>query len=261
MEKLKITAVSYFNTLPFLYGLEQSNYLDDKIQLNVDYPAICAQKLKSGDADIGLVPVAIIPSLKISHIVSKYCIGATGPVDSVLLLSEVPLDSIEKIYLDYQSQTSVTLVRILASLFWNISPTWINAEAGFETKIEGRTAGVVIGDRTFGLIDKYPYVYDLAQEWINFTNLPFVFAVWLAVKPIDPRIKEELNAALALGINNIDKTIAHFQQKLILPNSINEYLTHKISYPLDQAKTIGLNRFLSYFRAMQANKAKIFKLA
>ena len=56
MSKIRITAVSYLNTKPLLYGLFKSK-LSGKIDLQLDIPSDCALKLKNGEADLGLVPV------------------------------------------------------------------------------------------------------------------------------------------------------------------------------------------------------------
>jgi len=111
--KLKISAVSYLNTLPFLYGIKNSG-LAEKTVFEQDIPSICASKLLNNEVDIALVPIAVIPLMKESYIISDYCIGASGKVKTVLLLSDVPLNEIKSIYLDYQSKTSVNLIRILA---------------------------------------------------------------------------------------------------------------------------------------------------
>ncbi len=149
MSKLKISVVSYLNSKPFIYGLEHSDLMNE-IDLQLDIPSTCAQKLMDGIVDIGLVPVAIIPKLKEAHIISDYCIGAVGKVASVCLYSEVPLNEIKTILLDYQSRTSVTLVKVLAREHWKISPEWQNASENFENSVSGTTAAVIIGDRTFG---------------------------------------------------------------------------------------------------------------
>ena len=91
---LKISAVSYLNTIPFIHGLKQSELIHN-IDLQLDYPSICADKLINGEVDLALVPVAIIPTLKEAHIISDYCIGADGAVDTVCLYSDVPITEIE----------------------------------------------------------------------------------------------------------------------------------------------------------------------
>ena len=179
--KYSICIVNYLNTKPFLYGLEKSG-LTKVIDLQKDIPSVCAEKLINGVVDIGLVPAAALPKLDNYQILTDYCIGAVGKVDSVKLFSNVPLNEIKNILLDYQSQTSVNLVQILCSEFWKINPLFINTTIGFENSIKDNDAAVIIGDRTFIIQNTYPFEYDLAQEWQKFTGLPFVFAVWASKK-------------------------------------------------------------------------------
>lgn len=243
---VKFSIVSYLNTLPFLYGIQHAPYLAGQIDLQQDIPSVCAQKLLDGTVDAGLVPVALLPKLKEYHIISDYCIGAVGAVKSVLLLSQVPLANIEKVLLDYQSRTSVTLVQVLAREYWKIAPEFVNAQAGYEEHIEGTTAAVIIGDRTFGLHDKYPYIYDLAYEWQQFTGLPFVFAVWASNKPLDHQFLTDFNHALHFGMQHK----AEAAKQNTLPNVSEaealEYFEKYISYELDNPKRQALQRFLGY---------------
>ena len=146
---VRISLVSYLNSRPFLYGLRHST-LARSIELQLDNPAVCADKLTQGSVDIGLVPAAILPKLPDYQIVSEYCIGAFGPVESVLLVSDVPLESISSVLLDYQSRTSVSLVRILAEQLWHITPEWHPATPGFEAKIVDPETGQDLGDNVQG---------------------------------------------------------------------------------------------------------------
>ena len=182
-----LSIVNYYNTTPFLYALNKSA-LKHQLDIQLDIPSVCAQKLKNNQVDIGLVPVAILPELLEYEIISDYCIGANGKVDSVKLFSQVPLNEITHVLLDYQSKTSVTLVQVLNKHYWKMPFTFINATIGFEQNIQGTTAAVIIGDRTFGIQNQYPYQYDLAEEWKKYTNLPFVFACWASCKKIDATV-------------------------------------------------------------------------
>ena len=103
MDKIRISAVKYANTYPFIYGLTESGF-DKKVILETDHPADCAAKLIDGRVDIGLIPVATLPLLKEYHIISDYCIGANGNVRTVMLLSNCSFEKISTIYLDYRSQ-------------------------------------------------------------------------------------------------------------------------------------------------------------
>jgi chorismate dehydratase len=245
MQKLKISAVSYLNTSPFVEGIEKSGFVD-QIDLSLDIPSLCASKLLDGRVDIGLVPVAVIPLLKESNILTDYCIGATGPVRSVLLYSQVPLEQITSILLDNQSRTSVALVKILARKLWKIAPAYTLAIDGYEKQIGGTTAGVVIGDRTFFLKGQFAYVYDLAECWLQLTGLPFVFACWVSNKAINPDMEQLFNKALALGLTRIKPVAERFRSRFPADADLEHYLTANISYPLDDPKKAGLKLFLEW---------------
>lgn len=239
--KHSISIVNYYNTTPFLFGLNHTGF-QSQIDLQLDIPSVCAKKLKNKQVDIGLVPVAILPQLDKYHIITDYCIGAVGKVDSVKLFAEKPLEELTHVLLDYQSKTSVTLVQVLNKHFWKKNIQFINATEGFEKQINHTTGAVIIGDRTFGLT-KHPYQYDLAEEWQKYTGLPFVFACWVSNIKLEDSFIEEFNSALQYGINHIPEAVIE------KPNSTNgfnalDYLQNKISYNLDNDKRKALEKFL-----------------
>ncbi len=234
------------NTLPFLYGIRNCKQ-SDSYEFEQKIPAECANQLINNQTDIALMPVAAIPFVPKANLVSNYCIGANGKVHTVLLVSDVPIDEIKRIYLDYQSRTSVNLVKILAHKHWHVEPQWVDAGAGFESEINGTTAGVVIGDRTFGLHEKFQHVFDLSEEWHKMTNLPFVFAAWVANKPIDSGILSDFNQSLKFGLNNIDAAIAKYDFKINNSSiDLKEYLTQYIDFELDTEKIKAMQLFYKY---------------
>lgn len=240
---LKISAVSYLNTIPFIHGLKQSELIKT-IDLQLDYPSICADKLINGTVDLALVPVAVIPKLKEAYIISDYCIGANGAVDTVCLYSDVPIEEIESIALDYQSRTSVALLKILLKEYWQFNPELKKANVGFEDNIKGKHAALIIGDRAFTLNIKHAYIYDLSAIWKEMTGLPFVFAAWVANKKLPQDFIISFNKALEKGLSNIDKALALEGDSY--PNCKNpeDYLNNKISYNLDVEKQKGMELFL-----------------
>ena len=241
---IRITAVSYLNTKPFLYGLLQSD-ISQEIELSLDIPSVCAQKLRDGEADLGLIPVAGIPELETPHIVSNYCIGAVGAVKTVCIFSDVPLHQIETLYLDYHSRTSVELTKILLEKYWFASPLLLKSDDTYLEKLGGTTAGLAIGDKTIDLDKKFRFVYDLGEAWENYTGgLPFVFAAWISCKPLDETFLKKFNKALETGLKHIPELI------YLLPTQENgfdlkEYFTKYISYDFDAKKHKALRRFLS----------------
>lgn len=244
-KKIKISIVNYFNTLPFRYGIKSSGVIN-KIELQEDIPSICAQKLKFKQVEIGLVPVALLPELDNYNIITNYCIGANGKVDSVKLYSEVPMDEIESVTLDYQSKSSIKLTKVLSKFYWKKNFDFLDAKPGYEQQIKGTNAAVVIGDRTFALNGNFEYEFDLAEEWKKMTGLPFVFAAWVSTSEIDSAFINEFNNALENGIENVKEAIA---QETNFPSghlNVLDYLTNKISYKLDERKKEGLDLFLKY---------------
>lgn len=247
MSKIRMTAVSYLNTKPLLFGLVKSG-LSEKIDLHLDIPSVCAKKLVEGEADLGLVPVAIIPELPTPRIVSDYCIGSEGTVRTVGIFSERPLAEVRRIYLDFHSRTSVQLCRYLLSAHWNLSPELLPAKPGFEALVEGDTAALIIGDRAIAYEHRYPFFYDLGEAWKQHSGLPFVYAAWVANRELDPGFLAELNRSFALGLADLP------QLMYLIPSpypsfDLQEYYTKNISYLLDSPKRKALDRFLGIVRA------------
>lgn len=231
----------------------ENHPVNSSIELQLDNPAECAKKLISGEIDLGLVPVAILPELKEYHIISDYCIGADGPVETVCLFSEVPLDEIDSILLDNQSRTSVQLVQFLAAKHWNIKPQWIQAEENFIDLIKGPTAGVVIGDRAFPLLSKYPVVKDLSEEWKLNTELPFVFACWVSNRKLSSEFASEFNDALRFGLSEKRKAVSELSSKS--NKDLVRYVEEVISYDLEADKRLAMKLFFDWISSSTEEKS------
>jgi chorismate dehydratase len=241
MRKIKVGVVSYLNTKPLIYGFEQG-MMRDEVELIPDYPARIAGMLVNDEIDLGLVPVAIIPRLKESFIISDYCIGTEGEVASVCLFSDVPLGEVKEVLLDYQSRTSVRLARLLLKEYWKLNPVLTDAKEDFREHIKGTTAGLVIGDRAFEQRPLSAYHYDLGLAWKNHTGLPFVFAAWIANKRLDAGFITEFNKATGAGLQHLDTVIAQNSCDLF---DLRAYYTKHISYQLTDEKRKGLGLFLN----------------
>ena len=250
MEKTRISIVSYLNSKPFLFGLKNS-VISGEIDMTLDIPSKVAAKLAFNLADIGLIPIAGLEDLDEYHIIGDYCIGSVGKVKTVVLVSEVPLDEIETVLMDYQSRSSVLLAKVLSKFYWKRSFNWENACNDFQHKlIKGKTAGVVIGDRVFGIENKFRYCYDLSEEWYKYTGLPFVFAVWASNKPVSESFEKLFNKALSFGIENIEEIID--SEKDTYPNvDVKDYFEKNISFKFDEEKRTGMKKFLELARKLE----------
>jgi len=239
MDKIKISAVSYTNTLPFLNGISHSP-VSDQIDLRVDHPSACAQRVIDNEVDMGIIPTAALLSLPQYYINTDFCIGTEGAVDSVFIFSQKPADQISSILLDQQSRTSNGLARILLKYHWNRE---------VEIKSEGEAdAYVLIGDRTFGKKDTVPYVYDLGLEWKKFTGLPFAFALWVSNKELPKEFLEKFNEALRYGVEHADDVIAGLPTYAGL--DYHRYLTQNLDFHLTAEKRKAVEKYLTLYKTL-----------
>ena len=250
--KIRVSAISYLNSYPFLIGLKNHSVIK-KIELSVDYPSKCAEKLITNQADIGLIPSAAIHLIEKPRIISDFCIGAMSKVRSVLLVCDVPLDDIKTVYLDFESRTSVALVQILAKHFWKKNFIYSKTCAGFESKmLQTGEAMVMIGDKALLHQNDHAVVFDLAEEWIKFSGLPFVFAFWVANKPIDEQFQLLFSLALEMGLSDLGKVAKQAVEDNPALKSIDilSYFTDNISYMVDEKKIEGYKLFSTYLKQL-----------
>ena len=237
VNKIRVSAVSYTNTKPFVFGLTHSKIIH-QIDLSLDVPSECARKLIENEVDIGLVPVAALLDIPNHQIISDYCIGANGAVNSVFIFSDKPVYEIKSIRLDTQSRTSNNLALVLLKNYWKIN---------FKVVLEDEDAFVLIGDRTFNKKSKFKYAYDLAEEWKHFTGLPFAFAVWASNKQVDKTFIEEFNLALKFGLENRMEAIGKLSSGGF---DFKDYLENKLDFNLNKEKLKAIDLFLKYTKAL-----------
>lgn len=240
MDKIRVSAVSYTNSIPFVEGIKQSDEVLEQIDLTLDIPLDCAYKMIHNQADIGLIPVAAIPFVKNAQIISDYCIGSNGPVNSVFILSNKPIQAVDVLKLDPQSRTSNNLSKILLKYHWKVYPSFVGEEFEFSD------AKVLIGDRTFGVIDQYPFVYDLGLAWKEFTGLPFVFAAWVSSKELTADFVQTFNTALKAGVDMRAEIASELTP--VRNFDLQDYLVNKLDYNLDSEKRKAIDLYLRYLK-------------
>lgn len=211
------------------------------------YPSLLAQQLKEGSIDVALLPVAAMPGIPNARIVSDYGIATDGNVVSVAIFSQVPMEQITEVYLDYQSRTSVKLAEVLLRNYWKKEVVFKPADEHYIENIQGTTAGVIIGDRALQLLQNYPHVYDLSAAWKHHTGLDFIFAAWVTNKELPHDFISKFNAANAEGLQHIDTVIS---QNPFSWYDLHTYYHDNIKYLLDESKKQGLLKFLDYLGVM-----------
>ncbi len=227
-----------------MYGIKRHAVMQE-MDLVLEYPSLIAKHLQEDTTDVGLVPVAAIPSIPNARIISDYGIGADGKVASVCIFSKVPMEQIEQVYLDYQSRTSVRLAQVLLKHYWKKEVVFLQAPKNYIDLVSGTTAAVIIGDRALEQLEHFEYIYDLAENWKTFTGLPFIFAAWVANKELPESFIQKFNEANALGLDHLDEVIAANPYPVY---DLDVYYRENILYYLDEAKKQGLARFLEYLK-------------
>jgi chorismate dehydratase len=161
-------------------------------------------------------------------------------VETVVLLSQVPLEQIQSVRLDSHSRTSNKLIRILADRLWKTD--W---DFYFEENHQLSPSCLMIGDKVFKHRANYAYHYDLASAWKTLTGLPMVFAVWIARPGVPDHVIEALDHACAAGLDVLQKGESGLSQWQ------NRYLLDKISYPLDANKIKAMELYLEMAQSLE----------
>jgi len=179
-QPIPIGAVSYLNTKPLIYDLEE---LAPEAELILEPPSRLADELAEGRLDVALIPVIEYFRSGEYSIVPNIAIASRGPVLSVTLFSRVPWTEIRRVALDEGSRTSAALTQILLRRKHGIHPEIVPLPLDQEAESADADAVLLIGDRAMrACLPGFAHAFDLGQEWQEWTSLPFVYAVW-AVRP------------------------------------------------------------------------------
>ena len=243
MAAVRVSAVSYLNTLPLVRGLERRR---DLFSISFDVPSRCAQRLHDGDVDLGLIP-AIEYVRGDYRLVPGVAIGSDGPVASVAVFSRVPIADVRTLALDTSSRTSVALTRVLCHHRWGIAPAFHSAAPDLDRMLAAADAALVIGDQALyadhaarGLIKT-----DLGTEWRALTGLPFVYAGWAGPEgALTATHVAALQAARADGEADFPGVAREFAAgDAGREATALEYLRDNLRYGLGDAELAGLRLF------------------
>jgi chorismate dehydratase len=256
---MRIGAVSYLNTKPLVYRLAE---LAPQHELVFDLPSRLADDLAAGRLDVALIPSVEFFQHPAYAIVSDACIGCLGPVRSVKLFSRVPLESIRTLALDEGSRTSVALVRILLQERFNLAPKLLPFPIDSAPDAIAADALLMIGDRAMHPPrGQFMAEWDLGDIWCRWSELPFVFAMWVAGKGSGFRgqgseetlveLASLLSRARDLGVANLEEIAARehaavglsFEECLI-------YLRDHLHFYLGPRELAGLRLFQSHASRM-----------
>jgi chorismate dehydratase len=254
MRSLRISAISYLNTVPLMWDFEHGG-AGRAFDIAYTLPSACARSLAEGTADIGIIPAAAYTQIAGLKIIPEVAIASRRAVRSILLVSKVPTSQVRTVALDTSSLTSVALTKILFEKWLGGGRTFTPMAPEIDAMLAQHDAGLVIGDPALK-IDRSRYqTLDLAEEWIRHTGKPFVFAFWAvrgeALGEADPGL--DLPAIFqgsrdhGLKASSIDQISHEWASKLgISESAVGAYLTENIYYSLDASCLEGLQLFYRY---------------
>ena len=243
--KPRVSVVQYLNTAPLVWGLMHGSSRG-RFDLSFTTPACCAEDLRGGRADLGIIPSIEYQRIDGLKVLPGLSIASKARVRSVLLLARVPVGEVRTVALDTSSRTSAALVQVLLRKFYKLDVTTRPASPNPEAMLRSADAALLIGDPALVYAGS-ARVYDLAEEWRRFTGLPFVFAVW-ACRPGPALDVSALGRDFARsrdeGLDHINDIAAEWAPRLGLSaDAVKVYLTENIDYTLDEENLQGLQLF------------------
>jgi chorismate dehydratase len=272
MDKLRISIVEFLNTAPLVWGFTDGP-LEGKYDLSFAVPSQCAEDLRAGRVDVGIIPA--IEYQRMDDVVALPGMGVASKdeVRSILVISKVPIERVRSLMLDTNSRSSVGLVRLLCARQWKISPQFIDAAPDPDAMLARADAALIIGDPALRLrikLDEFEgkspqggvccagdfdeelingvetlFVYDVAQQWREMTGRPCVLAIWVARRGrVTPEIVADFQASREYGLARIGEIAEGAALKLELPpRALEKYLTVNIDFSLDQENLAGLELY------------------
>ena len=252
MPKIRVGAVSYLNTRPLVFGLEQGLGAD-RLLLSYDVPSVLASRMAAAELDLALLPVIELARSPGLVVVPGLAIGSLGNCRSVFLVARKPLSDVATIALDPESRTSNALARVLCAEAWGIQPAFVDGPRDLTLALAEHDAAVRIGDKAlFGPLPEDAIAYDMGGAWTARTSLPFVFAVW-AARPgiVDREIYEVLHASRRAGSAALSAIAADYTWNgRQYPEASLAYLRDAMRYRLGDPEVAAMRRFLAAAAAL-----------
>jgi predicted solute-binding protein len=250
---LRISAVSYLNTWPLVWGFLHGPGRG-LFDFRFDLPAQCAEALATGAAEIGLVPCAELDRLGLDFL-PDLGIACDGPVRSILLVSKRPFGEIRTLAADSGSRTSVALARIVLAERYGCQPAITRCLPRLDDMLAERDAALIIGDPALHLDpEKLPYrTLDLGAEWVGWTGLPMVFAVWAGrAEALSAQAGAAFVASYDWGVSHVDEIVRRAAAERGFGEALaREYLTRHIVYELSARHLRGLELFRGMVRDLK----------
>jgi chorismate dehydratase len=249
---LRIAAIRFLNPAPLMWDFEHpplNATLTERYQIDWMLPSECADRLATGAADIGLIPIAALATTPGLGILPGCTIASKGRVRSLLLVRRAsqPLSALRSVAADVASRTTLAHARILFNHWGNPNVPFLPLPADLDAMLDRADAAILIGDPALLALEERAnrfertgeelVYHDFAQEWRALTGLPFVSAVWATAcgSPVDESIAQDFLQSRNHGLENIDALASEWSGRMpIAEETIRAYLTTNIHYVLDE---------------------------
>jgi chorismate dehydratase len=270
LQKLHISIVQYLNTAPLVWGFTNGP-LAGKYDLSFTVPSQCAEALRTGAADIAIIPAIEYQRIPGLVVLPDLAIASQNRVRSLLIIAKKPIEQVRTIALDRSSRSTQALTRILAAEHWKIDPEFFETEPDLSAMLQRADAALLIGDpalrisiaiekknavssqgravcqaSTLGIASAEIFrVYDVVGEWRTFSSLPAVMAVWAAKPEVaTPEVLEDFAASRNFGLTQIAAISTEAARELELPQqALESYLRDNIDFSLGGENRRGLERY------------------
>jgi chorismate dehydratase len=271
--KLRISIVQYLNTAPLVWGFTNGP-LRGKYDLSFTVPSQCAEQLRTGQADVAIIPAIEYQRIDDLAILPDMAIASKKQVRSLLIIAKKPIEQVKTLALDRSSRSTQTLTRILCAEKWKIAPEFFESPPDLTTMFNQADAALVIGDpalriavgmekdswhgaegqticraATLGITSsELLYVYDVVGEWRSLTGLPAVLAVWAARRDVaTPELAADFLASRDFGLSRIPEICLDAARDLELPQrTLESYLRENIDFSLDEENRRGLELYFAH---------------
>lgn len=277
--KLRIGRIPYANLFPIFYALERVGDCS-AYEFVEGVPSRLNRMLRDGMVDVS--PSSSIEYLRYPsfyRIVEGHSISSRGPVGSIFLFSERPIEELggADIAVTSQSETSVALLSIILKKFYGLRCTLTVTD---DPENSGKEAFLLIGDdalkygagvrkrasteeknfetaglpvfRACGLM-----MYDLGDIWYNRTGLPFVFALWI-MRPEARRNKKlfdkflaDLEHAKEYALQHLLEIAKHAPARSFMSEEDILDYWNKLDYELTEDHKKGLDLFGKYIKELK----------
>jgi chorismate dehydratase len=240
---VRIGAVSYLNSKPLIEDLPG---LLPEASISLDYPSRLADQLAAGALDVALIPSVEYMRGADYEIISDACVATRGPVLSVKLYSRVDPGAIQTLALDEGSRTSAALARVMLLERYGVDPARKPLPIEMSVQHTDADAVLVIGDRAMHAPnEEFHTVWDLGEEWLSWTGLPFVFAMWVGRRGVaSSHVEQMLSESRDRGVARISEIAQREAAKLnISVENAERYLTDNLYFRLTSAERSGLRLF------------------